>query len=523
MADEQHTPDSGEHDAAEAPPRRRGLGRLAARFRRGRPDHERTIAAETEPEDELAPRPPLELDSDDEPEIDEPETVDLEEIEPEQPAFLVPALLDRESRRPAPLAPVEPEPEDETVEDERASEESEDRDALEATDAPESEDEPAAALADTPEAEAPSPEPEEPAHETPTTVPLAAIEEITPDAALRLVEDDPAEDDPTEDDDTEADEEPEAEADAEPAALESGDESSYDGSYEETDEVEEPSPILAAVPALEPEPEPEFEPRPAQPRTRPAGISAHLGVLTVLATGVIMAFLLIEPSPRWLLLLGAAAVVFGLDGTLRQTWRAPFSMGQETAPFLFVPALYMMGVPVLLEHNISGEFVLVMGLGAGLGFGALAWAEVASVRALAPEYDTARVIVTANTYLTGFAIFALSYVFEISLPAAIVATSIAAAMLAVEVLREGEIDPMETLGLALVTGVIVGEARLLLYYIPLDTYLAGLTLLLVFYLATGLLHSHVVRALNRVVAMEYSGIAAAGLALVVIARTAGLA
>ena len=259
------------------------------------------------------------------------------------------------------------------------------------------------------------------------------------------------------------------------------------------------------------------------PRTRPAGISAHLAVLTGVATAVIVAFLLIEPSPRWLLLLGAAAVVFGLDGTLRQTWRAPFALGQETAPFLFAPALYMLGVPVLIEHNVSGELALLVGIGAGLGFGGLAWAEVASVRPQAAEYEQARIVVTANTYLAGFAIFSLSYVFEIGLPAAIIATSIAASMLAVEILGEGEIDPMETLGLSLVAGVVIGEFRWLLYYVPLDTYLAGLTLLLVFYLATGLLHSHVVRALNRVVAIEYGGIAAAGLALVVFARAAGLA
>jgi len=269
--------------------------------------------------------------------------------------------------------------------------------------------------------------------------------------------------------------------------------------------------------------EEDLEPVERGPRIQRTGISAHLVVLTAIATAVILAFLLIEPTPRWLLLLGAAAVVFGLDGTLRQTWRAPFAFGQETAPFLFAPALYMMAVPVLIEHNVSGELVLLVGLGAGLGFGGLAWAELASVRSQAPEYEQARIVVTANTYLAGFAIFSLSYVFDISLPAAVIATAIAASMLAVEILREGEIDPMETLGLSLVTGVVVGEFRWLLYYIPLDTYLAGLTLLLVFYLTTGLLHSHVIRSLTRTVALEYGGVAAAGLALVVLARTAGLA
>ncbi len=292
----------------------------------------------------------------------------------------------------------------------------------------------------------------------------------------------------------------------------------------------EPPPVLRlaedapeALPPLVPLSGIESPDVPPATRTRPGGISAHLVVVSALATMVMLAFLLIEPSPRWLLLLGAAAVVFGLDGTLRQTWREPFALGQETAPFLFVPALYVMAIPVLIEHNISGELVLLVGLGAGLGFGALAWAEVASVRPMADEYEQARLVVTANTYLTGFAVFSLSYVFDLSLPAAILATAIAASMLAVEVLREGEIDPMETLGLSLVAGVIVGEMRWLLYYVPLDTYLAGLTLLLVFYLATGLLHSHVIRALNRAVAAEYGGIAAAGLALVIVARAAGLA
>ncbi|MEX2376294.1 MAG: hypothetical protein WD942_12040, partial [Dehalococcoidia bacterium] len=256
---------------------------------------------------------------------------------------------------------------------------------------------------------------------------------------------------------------------------------------------------------------------------RSTPISAYLAVLTGVATLLILAFLLIEPTPRWLLVLGAGATVLGLDGTLRQTWREPFALGQETAPFLFVPALYMISVPVLIEHNVTGEATVLMGLGAGIGFGALAWAELASVRAFSAEYPQARTIVAANTYLTGFAIFSLTYVFDTALVPSLIATGIAGGMLAVEILREGEIDPIETLGLALVAGVVVAEARWLFYYMPLDTYLAGLALLLVFYLVTGLLHSYVVRALNSGVALQYSAITAAGMSLVAVARVTGLA
>src|SRR5690606_18251226 len=129
----------------------------------------------------------------------------------------------------------------------------------------------------------------------------------------------------------------------------------------------------------------------------------------------------------------------------------------------------------------------------------------------------------AGTYVAGFSIFSLTYVFELELQVAVLAVGLAATMLAVEVLREGEIDPGETLGFALVTGVIMAQARLLMYYIPLDTYLAGLTLLLGFYLVTGLLHSHITRAFSWTLSAEYGGIAAAGLTLVVLARAVGLA
>lgn len=477
MPDDQHTSDDTpieDRETPESPGVRRGLGRFTSRFRR-----DATPSEDARPQ-LLGDTPPLtpawreQVEQSDDPLEDGVE-----------PSFLRPGAL-----TPLPDEPDESDPE----ESEPVEPPSIDLDAPPTLD---------------PRLVAPPPTPPVPEEEP--LVPMATVEEVMPA---------PAEDE-------------------EPAALEpparpdDPDEAKAVIDAAPTAEPEAPEPIAAPLLTIAEEP-PTLSPlvdatateedaRLLGPRFRSVGISAHLAVVSGIATMVILAYLLIEPSPRWLLLLGAAAVVFGLDGTLRQTWRAPFSFGQETAPFLFVPALYMLAVPVLIEHNVSGELVLLVGLGAGLGFGALAWAEVASVRTMAPEYDQARLLVTANTYLTGFAIFSLSYVFEISLPAAIIATAIAAAMLAVEVLREGEIDPMETLGLALVTGIVIGEARWLLYYMPLDTYLAGLTLLLAFYLVTGLLHSHVIRALTRAVAFEYSGIAAAGLALVVVARAAGLA
>jgi hypothetical protein len=252
-------------------------------------------------------------------------------------------------------------------------------------------------------------------------------------------------------------------------------------------------------------------------------VNAYAVVLTGIATAVFFGFLLIEPTPRWLLLVGAIAIIFGMDGTLRATWREPFASEGDTTAYLFLPALYVFGAPIIVEHNVPGYWLLPAGLLISAGFGAIVLAELISVRPGAPEYPAARLITTAAAYFVLFSLASMTYVFEVDLVMALVAIGLVAAMLGVEVLREGEIDQMETMLLALVTAAIVVQARWLLHYLPIDLYLAGLLLTLVFFVTTGLLHAHVQRQFSTVLAAEYTAIAGAGLALIVVARVSGMA
>ena len=95
--------------------------------------------------------------------------------------------------------------------------------------------------------------------------------------------------------------------------------------------------------------------------------------------------------------------------------------------------------------------------------------------------------------------------------------------LAVEVVREGEVDPVETAVFAAVAGLVLAQVRWLLYFVPVDGYLAGLTLVLVFYCVAGVLHAYVLRRLTPVTAAEYGLVTAIGMVLVGAARAAGLA
>ena len=268
-------------------------------------------------------------------------------------------------------------------------------------------------------------------------------------------------------------------------------------------------------------------------RRLPFPWNAFLAVLTGVETLAFLMFVLIEPTPRWVLLVAAAVAVAGVDGTLRATYRVPFEAtpsgarpsdaGADTTPYLFLPALYAFAAPILIEHNASGYAALGWALVAGAGFAAIAVAEVMSVRTGASGYAYARLVASAAAYFAAFALLATPYLLHLGLPASMAAAWLVCAMLGIELLREGEIDPLETVIFAAAAALIVAQTRWLLFFLPVEGYLAGFALLLVFFLTVGVLHAHVTRQLNAWVAGEYATIAALGLALVVAARMYGIA
>ncbi|MBM3139576.1 MAG: hypothetical protein FJZ92_05010 [Chloroflexi bacterium] len=263
---------------------------------------------------------------------------------------------------------------------------------------------------------------------------------------------------------------------------------------------------------------------PARPRFR-FRIDAAALVLTVLVTLTLLMFVLVEPSPRWLLVFAAAIAVLGVDGALRAR-REPGGeppAAIDTIPFLFLPALFAVAAPLLIEHNARGYAVIPSAVAAGVAFGAIAVAAPLSVTERGRTYAVARLVATSGAYFAAFALFSLVYVFDLGPRAAVGAVALAATMLAVEVLREGRVDALETLVFSAVTGLVLGEVRWALHYLPVDGYLAGLTLVLAFFFVSGLLNAHLTRRLDVALALEYVVIVGLGIALVVLARAGGAA
>jgi hypothetical protein len=246
-------------------------------------------------------------------------------------------------------------------------------------------------------------------------------------------------------------------------------------------------------------------------------------ILTGVMTVLFSLFLLIEPTPRWMALLGAVLAALGTDGVLRGARRTAFEAGADTTPYLFLPTLLALTMPVFAEHNVTGYWAIAAALGCGLLFGLVVAAEISSVRSEDPLHLPARFVAAGATYLVGFALFSLAYVFDLGLWAALIAVASMSLLLSVELLRDGAIDPLETLVFAGITGLVLAQARWVLQYLPLDGYLAGLGLLLTFYFVTGLMHAYMTRHLDRAVAAQYGLVALLGLAMVVGARIAGIA
>ncbi len=245
--------------------------------------------------------------------------------------------------------------------------------------------------------------------------------------------------------------------------------------------------------------------------------------LAVVVTGAFLMFVLTEPPRHWLLALGVAAAALGADGVLRGVHARTFALGVDTAPQIVLPALYALAMPLFIERNASGFWTLLLALAAGLGFLVILVAEARSVRQYEARAAEARLVADAGAYLTAFALLSLIHTQEPGLPAAVAAAALVAGLLSFAVLRDAGLGMLDLLTFALVGALVIGQLRWALHFVPLDGHLAAVALLLAFFFVSGVLSSRIRGQLTREVLIQYAGLTALGVAVVVAARAADLA
>jgi len=247
----------------------------------------------------------------------------------------------------------------------------------------------------------------------------------------------------------------------------------------------------------------------------------HAGLIPLLAAvyglGVGM-FLAVEPTRPWVLLLVAALVALGTDGIIRSYPSGVFRDVADTAPFLLLPVLLALGAGLFFEDTATGYWVWPAAAASAFLLAAALYGQYVSVNPLAPAYPLARFILTMTTYLTAFAFYAVVYSYDVSLLPAAAVVGLVSVLLANDILREAEANPWRTLAYAAAIGLVVAEVRWSLHFLPLEGFLAGVFLLLAFYVSTGLVHHTLIGNLTRPILAEFGGVTLSGLVVVVLGR-----
>lgn len=247
--------------------------------------------------------------------------------------------------------------------------------------------------------------------------------------------------------------------------------------------------------------------------------STRIPLLVVVYAIGLTLFLAVEPTRPWILLMVTALIALGTDGILRSH---PAAIEQEdvawTAPLLFLPTLMALSAGLFLEDALTGYWVVPGVAVAAILMAAVLYAEYLSVETYGSMYAGARFVLNLGTFLTAFGFYAVVYSFDVALVPAAITVGLVSLLLAVEVLRESEGDPVRALVFSAAVGIVVAQARWALYFLPLESYLAGVFLLLVFYLTSGLVQHHLNDDLRPPVVAEFSLITVLGIMIVTLGR-----
>jgi len=249
--------------------------------------------------------------------------------------------------------------------------------------------------------------------------------------------------------------------------------------------------------------------------------SIKLFIFGIIMTAVYLMYIAIEPTPRWLLLLAGIVAILGGDGVLRNNWPEVFKNRNnliETAPYLFLPSILTFAIPLLIEHNLRGYYAILMAIVGGIFFTTVMGASSISVNKKAPNFYLARIVSTFGVYFTGFTFFSLTYFLNLGLGQIVFITGVVGFMLGMEIFRERQVNHWETLLFSITTGIILAEFRWVSHYMSFENYVAGLMLLLVFFIIAGLLLNHQVGNLTRRTIIHYIFATISGMILIGLAQ-----
>jgi hypothetical protein len=224
--------------------------------------------------------------------------------------------------------------------------------------------------------------------------------------------------------------------------------------------------------------------------------------------------LTIRFSQNWpLALLLASMACIGTESIIRLH---PLSRGGRlpyTFVFWILPGLATLLAAILLPRT-SDRIYMLGGLATtGILLVLIITAEYRTVDTSGPGYKAAQLGLNFAAYLVALVLFGLIHGSQTNELLSVLAALAGSSLLALDLLHGAQQGLRRTSLYALIVGLVMGETVWALGYSTMDSSTAGILLLLIFYITTGLSRQALIGLLSRRILIEFAVVALTGLAL----------
>lgn len=210
----------------------------------------------------------------------------------------------------------------------------------------------------------------------------------------------------------------------------------------------------------------------------------------------------------------ASMACVGTDSIVRLH---PLSRGRKKLPCTFVfwilPGLAILLATLLLPRAPNRIYTLGSLAMMGILLPLIITAEYHTVDPAAPGYRAARLGLNVVAYLIALVLFVLIYGSRARSLLSATATLAGGGLLALDLLHGARQSLGRTSLYALIVGLVMGEIVWALNYSKVNSLTAGILLLLIFYLITGLSRQGLLGLLSRRILIEFALVALVGLLL----------
>ncbi len=217
-------------------------------------------------------------------------------------------------------------------------------------------------------------------------------------------------------------------------------------------------------------------------------------------------------SQNWLTV--ALLVGMACGGTASIMRLHPLSHREKRAfVCCILPGLATLMATILLPQAPDRVYTLGGLVAMGILLPLIITAEYRVIDPAAPGYRATRLGLNFAAYLIALVLFTLIY--ESKWPGLYMATAalVGSSLLALDLLHGTQQGLRRTSLYALIVGLVMGEMVWALSYSQMHSLTAGILLLLILYLATGLARQGLLESLNRRILIEFAWVALIGLAL----------